>query len=59
MLRKKTLPPPKKDMPHTEPLEKGDLPAMVLAAFFVLLPAVLLAAGGVLTVIWFFFLRYA
>ena len=59
MLRKKTLSPPKKNMPHTEPLEKGDLPAMVLAAFFVLLPAVLLAAGGVLTVIWFFFLRYA
>ncbi len=59
MFRKKTLPAPKKEISHTEQLEKGDLPAMILAAFLVLLPAVLLVAGGFLAVIWFFFLRYA
>lgn len=39
------------------PLEKGDLPAMILAALLVLLPAVLLVGGIFTLVIWLLFLR--
>lgn len=38
-------------------LEKGDLPALLLAAFFTLLPAVLLVGGTFLLCIWLLFLR--
>ena len=40
-----------------ESLEKGDLPAMVIAALVAFLPALLLILGIFAFVIWLFFLR--
>lgn len=37
------------------PLEKKDLPAMIIAAFLVLLPAVLITFGVIVLVMYFFF----
>ena len=37
------------------PLEKKDLPAMIVAAFLVLLPAVLLAFGAIVLLMFLFF----
>ncbi|HIS75211.1 MAG TPA: hypothetical protein IAB51_00215 [Candidatus Merdivicinus excrementipullorum] len=37
------------------PLEKKDLPAMIIAAFLVLLPAVLLAFGAIVLLMFLFF----
>jgi hypothetical protein len=37
-----------------EPLEKGDLLAMMIAAFLVFLPAVLLLIGVVYLLLWLF-----
>lgn len=39
------------------PLEKGDLPALLLAALLTLLPVVLLVGGVFVLVIWALFLR--
>ncbi len=39
-------------------LEKKDRLAMILAAFIVFIPAVLLVLGFFALVIWFFFLRH-
>lgn len=39
-------------------LEKKDRLAMILAAFIVFIPALLLVLGVFLFVIWFFFLRH-
>ena len=36
------------------PLEKKDLPAMIIAAFLVLLPAVLLAVGAIVLLMFLF-----
>lgn len=38
-------------------LEKGDLPALLMAALATLLPAVLLVGGLFVLVIWLLFLR--
>ena len=40
-----------------EPLEKGDLKAMIIAAFLNLFPVVILTVIAFVVVIWFFFLR--
>lgn len=40
-----------------EPLEKGDLPAMIIAAFITFLPALVLLIGLVLLIVYGFFLR--
>ena len=40
-------------------LEKKDVPAMVIAAFIVFLPAILLVIGIFVLIFWLFFLRYA
>lgn len=40
------------------PLEKGDLPAMLLSAFLVFLPALLLIIGVVLFLAWLFYFRF-
>ncbi|MGI5894754.1 MAG: hypothetical protein ACOX6P_09205 [Candidatus Merdivicinus sp.] len=37
------------------PLEKKDLPAMIIAAFLVLLPAVLITFGLIVLLMYFFF----
>ena len=37
------------------PLEKKDLPAMIIAAFLVLLPAVLLTCGLIVLLMYLFF----
>ncbi len=37
------------------PLEKKDLPAMIIAAFLVLLPAVLLTFGVIVLIMFLFF----
>lgn len=37
------------------PLEKNDLPAMIIAAFLVILPAVLLAFGAIALLMFLFF----
>lgn len=39
-------------------LEKNDRLAMILAAFLVFVPAVLLVVGGFAVAIWFFFGRF-
>lgn len=39
-------------------LDKKDRPAMIIAAFIVFIPALLLVLGAFLLVIWFFFLRH-
>lgn len=39
------------------PLEKGDLPAMIIASLIVFLPALLIVIGFVLLFVWFFFWR--
>ena len=39
-------------------LDKKDRPAMIIAAFIVFIPALLLVLGIFLLVIWFFFLRH-
>lgn len=39
-------------------LEKADRPAMLIAAFIVFIPALLLVVGFFLLVIWLFFGRY-
>ena len=36
-------------------LEKGDLPAIILAALMVFLPFILIFSGAVLLVMWLFF----
>lgn len=40
-----------------EPLEKKDVPAMILAALIVFLPATIIIVGIFLLVIWLFFFR--
>lgn len=40
-----------------EPLEKKDVPAMILAAVIVFLPAIIIIIGIFLLVIWLFFYR--
>ncbi len=40
-----------------ESLEKGDLPAMIIAAFVTFLPTLLLLLGCFAFIIWLFFLR--
>lgn len=42
---------------HKLKLEKGDVPAMLLAALLTLLPVVLLVGGVFFLVIWALFLR--
>lgn len=37
--------------------EKGDIPAMIIAAFLVFLPAVLLAVGAIVGLSWLFLFR--
>ena len=37
------------------PLEKKDLPAMIIAAFLVLFPAILLAFGAIVLLMFLFF----
>ncbi len=37
------------------PLEKKDIPAMIIAAFLVLFPAVLLAFGAIVLIMFLFF----
>ena len=37
------------------PLEKKDIPAMIIAAFLVLFPAVLLALGAIVLIMFLFF----
>ena len=39
-------------------LEKTDRPAMLIAAFLVFIPALLLVIGFFLLVIWLFFVRF-
>lgn len=39
------------------PLEKGDLPALIIASLIVFVPALLFVIGLVLLVIWLFFWR--
>lgn len=39
------------------PLEKGDLPAMIIAGLAVLLPAVILVGVGLMLLVAFFFWR--
>ncbi len=39
-------------------LDKKDRPAMIIAAFIVFIPTLLLVLGIFLLVIWFFFLRH-
>lgn len=46
-----------KGRPERIPLEKGDLPALVIAALITLLPAVLLVGGLFALAIWVLFLR--
>ena len=38
-------------------LEKGDIPAMLMAAFLVYLPVTIVVAGIIFGVLWFFFFR--
>ena len=40
-----------------ERLEKGDLPAMIIAAVLTFLPVLLLVLGAFSLIIWLFFLR--
>lgn len=42
---------------ETVELEKLDMPAMIIAAFSVFLPAILLILGVFVFIIWLFFLR--
>lgn len=41
-----------------QPLEKGDIPAMIMAVMIITLPALLIAIGIILLVLWVFFLRF-
>lgn len=40
-----------------EPLEKKDIPAMIMAAVIVFLPAIIVVIGIFLLIIWLFFFR--